>query len=1086
MSVTIYKNNDCKYRLDKLEKVVYLISESAVKNIHIDGSFYVNDLTEEPLALSVYDIELKDTDTLDERYKFTHTLSFSVHGYANYKDFQGRYYAIVKTINGEYWLVNPLFPCKVTYTYTLDGQSSHTDFVLSTASNFPTMPIEDIGYPTPYECGYKHCTIDRLRLNETKYSLRISNQVSYTNDGFKDVVYDKNSGRFVEQFDGENVTHSITFNIKFDNYKNYWHYTLLEFVENRYSAIIDTSCDKHITCGFRFGLQPSFTVTANEDNTPNNIQIQLVDVHDNGDFIWYTSDIYVIYDGEKKYVYTTKYNGFECIGDGVARYLLMEEVDILGNPTGYYKALSGYESRFPNLTIVGTFLETETFMSYECADKCSAQTSFPPAFTFNNAICREYTVVSDSDWSLSSNASYITISPSNGYASTPTTVQICNTLTPTEVEVKSAIVFNYCNKVSQFEVTVVKPAECFPAGQTFDISANAQYVIVPTSCCVSAVTESTEVISNIIIQENIIRVFVPQNDDGVSRQFTLDVTLCDGEEVDVIINQDNGFERWVKENTGCSNEQKCDIERKYTGVTADDINVYTDITRMTNCVDSLDCINQYTRWVDTQDTTCNGGKKYIVQIEEKSIDGASTWFATGNKRIGEEIDDPEGDCSGETEYEEWREEGTACQGTTKYNRLRLYTSTDGTTWVATNIYKTGTRIIEIDSEDCGYSPTPVEYEKWVEDGTQCNGFDKYIKYRKYTSSDGSAWTATDITKIGEMPIEYNSEDCGYVPPIVYEYQWVITTHTQCVSTNKYYLYKKQRRVKNSSDAWEDVIPTEYSIDGGGTQPLVLAEADSEDCGYSPVIVPQYKWVNMNINTDYYCADCSSSTDKPKIEYRVSGGSITSGANCNDSSVLAASDYSNANIEYAKVGTCITSIGFQAFKGRTSLTQVLIPDSVTSIGAEALSGCTGLVDFTMPNSITSIGGNAFAGCIQLNKVNLPNSLTSLGSNAFTNCKNFNTINIPNSLTYIPNSCFSYCDGLTDIYIPSGVTSIGGYAFYTNGQIYNITIYAATPPSIGDSIVNASKIDNLKIYVPAASVETYKTAWAAYSSKIYPIQ
>ena len=74
MSVTIYKNNDCKYRLDKLEKVVYLISESAVKNIHIDGSFYVNDLTEEPLALSVYDIGLKDTDTLDERYKFTHTL----------------------------------------------------------------------------------------------------------------------------------------------------------------------------------------------------------------------------------------------------------------------------------------------------------------------------------------------------------------------------------------------------------------------------------------------------------------------------------------------------------------------------------------------------------------------------------------------------------------------------------------------------------------------------------------------------------------------------------------------------------------------------------------------------------------------------------------------------------------------------------------------------------------------------------------------------------------------------------------------------------------------------------------------------
>ena len=41
-----------------------------------------------------------------------------MNGYANKDDFQGRYYVIVKDEEGTYWFVNPLFPVKVTYTYT--------------------------------------------------------------------------------------------------------------------------------------------------------------------------------------------------------------------------------------------------------------------------------------------------------------------------------------------------------------------------------------------------------------------------------------------------------------------------------------------------------------------------------------------------------------------------------------------------------------------------------------------------------------------------------------------------------------------------------------------------------------------------------------------------------------------------------------------------------------------------------------------------------------------------------------------------------------------------------------------------------
>lgn len=1214
MAVSEYINNPCKYNIDKLAKVVYLIDENASKNIHIDdGEAYIADIEQEPMALPVYNIALSDTDELDERYKFTHRLTFSMNGYVNYRDFQGRYYVIVKTVDEEYWLVNPLFPCKVTYTYTLGANESHTDFTLSTISNHPTLRIHNLAHSTPYECGYVRCGFDSLKLNESINSLKRGNHVLYTNDGFKDIVFKKNTGVFTEQFDGNNIQHNLKFDIKFDDYKSSWHYNLLEFVDNTYAAIIKTTCNKYILCGFGFGLQPSFNVDANDNAESDKISIDLIDMHDNGDFIGYVDDVTIEKDGTTNWTYTNKYNGYECVGNNLARYLLMEEVDALMNPTGNYKVLVGYEDQFTFLNIVGTFTETVTFNSYDCADSCRLQSSFPLEFVFNNVSCREYSLISDSDWSITSSVNYITVSPSNGLAGQSYTVSVCNTILPQETEASSTLSINYCNRVKTYNVKVKRSDSCLPAGAVFDISANGQYVTIPTACCVTEAKDFGGTITNISIQNNYIRVYVPQNNSGNPRQFIISITYCDGREGEAIINQGTGFERWVKESTACTGNQKCDVERKYTGTTVSDINTRTEETRMTNCAVSSDCSGKMTRWVDTSETTCSGGKKYIVQAEQLSNDGGETWVNTGNKRLGSETSDPSGECAGVEEFEDWRENGYVCVETTKYNRLQLYVSTDQINWIATNTYKRGDRVletnsadcgyitpstgwtyedwrlvetdyicedgnkyeklrryvsndnvnwtatdvykrgnlIEANSGDCGYDPTITgncseyrdngdticdgfdkykylrkyvrecedcnncttewqetqifkrgdkiqehsldcgyipsdNYYEWREDGWDCNGYDKYQRYRKYISENGNNWYATNIYKLGDSPIEVNSADCGYVPRIHYEYQWVESDVTRCVGTTKYYQYKKQRRIEGSQDPWEDVIPTVYSVDADGTMQPRVAEQDSPDCGYVPPVQPRYRWVTLDINKYWICGDCDDTPDElQKIEYRENDEEAeVEFKNCDSNSTLVANDYGSKDIVYAKIGSCVTTIGANAFQGKTNLQQVMIPSTVDTIDDYAFHGCVGLVDFSLPMSVVTINDYAFYGCTQLNKIMLPNNLTNLGSYAFSGCKNFPSINIPQYITIIPTGCFYDCDGMTDIYLPENVRLLGSKAFGECSGLVNFTCYATEPPAIySDTFSNMNP--DLKIYVPAASVNAYKLAWSAYADNIVAI-
>ena len=180
---------------------------------------------------------------------------------------------------------------------------------------------------------------------------------------------------------------------------------------------------------------------------------------------------------------------------------------------------------------------------------------------------------------------------------------------------------------------------------------------------------------------------------------------------------------------------------------------------------------------------------------------------------------------------------------------------------------------------------------------------------------------------------------------------------------------------------------------------------------------------------------------------------------------------------------VTEINGSTFYGCSSLTSIVIPDGVTSIGSNAFYGCTGLTSIDIPAGVTSIGNGAFEGCSSLAVANIPANVTSIGTWAFSGTS-LTTVSLPAGVAIIGISAFRECAGLTTVSLPSSVTSVGSYAFRDCSNLASVCIFAPSLSTYGSNAFNYNAAGR-KIYVPAASVDTYKSGWSAYQNDILPI-
>lgn len=139
--------------------------------------------------------------------------------------------------------------------------------------------------------------------------------------------------------------------------------------------------------------------------------------------------------------------------------------------------------------------------------------------------------------------------------------------------------------------------------------------------------------------------------------------------------------------------------------------------------------------------------------------------------------------------------------------------------------------------------------------------------------------------------------------------------------------------------------------------------------------------------------------------------------------------------------------------RDKIISVDVSEGITEVGQHAFSECTAIVRASLPSTLTgaeAIGWSAFNGCSSLSEINIPNNVYYIASRTFGNCVLLQSITLPTRVFSIEGDAFKGCTNLTNAVVGTPV----GWALYTgngNNLVASYTTEQMSDPAQAASIL-----------------------------------
>lgn len=189
------------------------------------------------------------------------------------------------------------------------------------------------------------------------------------------------------------------------------------------------------------------------------------------------------------------------------------------------------------------------------------------------------------------------------------------------------------------------------------------------------------------------------------------------------------------------------------------------------------------------------------------------------------------------------------------------------------------------------------------------------------------------------------------------------------------------------------------------------------------------------------------------------------------------------LRYITIPNSVTSLAEYSFYSASSLKWLTVPNSVTTIGKYFFYNKNGCDGISLPNTISSLpeyGIYLYNGLPPKGGITIPTGVTTICNRAVYKVRGLFIIDIPEGVVTIDKDAFNCSVEAYAITIPSTCSTIGQSAFANSGAEF-IYVLATTPPTIQSSTFSFYNKTSIKIYVPSASLNTYKSAtnWSTFA-------